>query len=63
MNGVINDVGMDVDSIMLDGVGEYEFFGIISYMGGNMNCGYYVVYVEIDGKWYIFNDCKVVFLR
>ena len=43
----------------LDGAGEYELFGIVSHMGGNTNCGHYVAHVEIEGKWYIFNDRKV----
>jgi len=63
VNGATNDVGTDVDSTTLDGAGEYELFGIISHMGGNTNCGHYVAHVEIDGKWYIFNDRKVALSR
>jgi ubiquitin carboxyl-terminal hydrolase 5/13 len=51
--------GADVAQSVIDGVGEYELFGIVSHMGGNTNCGHYVAHVEIDGKWYIFNDRKV----
>jgi len=51
--------GTDVAQTVIDGDGEYELFGIVSHMGGNTNCGHYVAHVEIDGKWYIFNDRKV----
>ena len=53
------DASEGAGSVSFDGPGEYELFGIVSHMGGNTNCGHYVAHVEIDGKWYIFNDRKV----
>jgi ubiquitin carboxyl-terminal hydrolase 5/13 len=55
--------GGDASETTIDGAGDYELFGIVSHMGGNTNCGHYVAHVEIDGKWYIFNDRKVALSR
>jgi ubiquitin carboxyl-terminal hydrolase 5/13 len=66
VNGTANSssgANADSDSTTFDGAGEYELFGIVSHMGGNTNCGHYVAHVEINGKWYIFNDRKVALSR
>jgi ubiquitin carboxyl-terminal hydrolase 5/13 len=68
VNGEINtggtaSAGGDASETTIDGAGDYELFGIVSHMGGNTNCGHYVAHVEIDGKWYIFNDRKVALSR
>jgi len=41
------------------GSGKYELFAIISHMGPNANCGHYVCHIKKDGRWVIYNDCKV----
>ena len=47
------------ESPVVDGVGRYELFGVVSHLGSNTACGHYVAHVLVDGTWCIFNDRKV----
>eukprot|EP00922_Rhytidocystis_sp_ex-Travisia-forbesii_P043795 GHVS01065315.1.p1 GENE.GHVS01065315.1~~GHVS01065315.1.p1 ORF type:complete len:434 (+),score=106.78 GHVS01065315.1:328-1629(+) len=42
-----------------DGEGLYEMMAFITHIGRNANCGHYVCHAKRNGRWVIFNDCKV----
>jgi len=42
-----------------DGKPTYKLLGFISHVGSNTQCGHYVCHIRKEGKWAIFNDCKV----
>ncbi|KAJ7540223.1 hypothetical protein O6H91_10G005900 [Diphasiastrum complanatum] len=48
-----------VDKVLPDGPGKYKLLGFVSHMGTSTQSGHYVVHIRKDGRWVIFNDCKV----
>ena len=38
---------------------EYQLLAFVSHMGTSTQSGHYVAHVRKDGRWVIFNDCKV----
>jgi ubiquitin carboxyl-terminal hydrolase 5/13 len=42
-----------------DGSGKYQLLAFVSHMGTSTQSGHYVAHVRKDGRWVIFNDCKV----
>uniref|UniRef100_A0A0C9RW38 Ubiquitin carboxyl-terminal hydrolase n=1 Tax=Wollemia nobilis TaxID=56998 RepID=A0A0C9RW38_9CONI len=47
------------DQALPDGGGKYRLMGFVSHMGTSTQCGHYVAHILKDGRWVIFNDCKV----
>ncbi|GIX66276.1 ubiquitin carboxyl-terminal hydrolase, putative [Babesia caballi] len=41
-------------------VGHYEVLGVISHIGAKINTGHYVCHINRAGRWYTFNDSKVL---
>ncbi|KAG0563124.1 hypothetical protein KC19_8G006500 [Ceratodon purpureus] len=42
-----------------DGPGKYQLLAFVSHMGTSTQSGHYVAHIRKDGRWVIFNDCKV----
>ncbi|XP_057833693.2 ubiquitin carboxyl-terminal hydrolase 14 isoform X1 [Cryptomeria japonica] len=42
-----------------DGEGKYRLMGFVSHIGTSTQCGHYVAHIFKEGRWVIFNDCKV----
>ncbi|KAH9312648.1 hypothetical protein KI387_027683, partial [Taxus chinensis] len=38
---------------------EYKLMGFVSHIGTSTQCGHYVAHIVKEGRWVIFNDCKV----
>jgi ubiquitin carboxyl-terminal hydrolase 5/13 len=39
---------------------KMRLYALIAHKGTSVNCGHYVAYILRGGKWYLFNDEKVV---
>lgn len=42
---------------------KFKLRCIVAHKGTSIHCGHYVVYLEKKGKWYLYNDEKVVELE
>jgi ubiquitin carboxyl-terminal hydrolase 5/13 len=65
-----DSIGMDLDAssnsapstsdqALPNGEGKYKLMAFVSHMGTSTQCGHYVAHILKEGRWVIFNDCKV----
>eukprot|EP01018_Ginkgo_biloba_P030578 Gb_35209 [translate_table: standard] len=55
----VNSTGASTDQVLPDGEGRYKLMAFVSHMGTSTQSGHYVAHVLKEGRWVIFNDCKV----
>jgi len=51
--------GIQPEVQLPDGSGKYQLLAFVSHMGTSTQSGHYVAHIRKEGRWVIFNDCKV----
>jgi len=57
--GASTQEASSAEASLPDGSGKYQLLAFVSHMGTSTQSGHYVAHVRKDGRWVIFNDCKV----